>query len=196
MPSSRPIVAALAALAAAAALAQAPSTKPPPEPPAPPLPTEFSADALKDYTAGLNEARELLAQKNYEAAIARLEALSRERPREPQARFLKAVAQADSGKTGEAVATLRGLAADFPELPEVHNNLAVIYASRGNLDLAKAELDLAIAASPEYAPAIENLGDIYARLAARQYERAIAIEKGKGAAPAKLKLVRDALAVH
>ena len=189
MPSSRPLVAALAALAAAAALAQAPSTKLPPEPPAPPLPTEFSADALKAYTAGLNEARELLAQKNYEAAIARLEALSRERPREPQARFLKAVAQADSGKTDEAVATLRGLAADFPELPEVHNNLAVIYASRGNLDLA-------IAASPEYAPAIENLGDIYARLAARQYERAIAIEKGKGAAPAKLKLVRDALAVH
>ncbi len=93
-----------------------------------------------------------------------------------------------------ALATLTALVADFPELPEVHNNLAVLHAARGNLDLAKTELELAIAASPEYAPAIENLGDVYARLAARQYERAIALEKGKGAAPAKLKLVRDALA--
>jgi tetratricopeptide (TPR) repeat protein len=88
------------------------------------------------------------------------------------------------------------LVADFPELPEVHNNIAVLHAARGNLDLAKTELELAIAASPEYAPAIENLGDVYARLAARQYERAIALEKGKGAAPAKLKLVRDALAAR
>jgi Tfp pilus assembly protein PilF len=81
-------------------------------------------------------------------------------------------------------------------LPEVHNNLAVIYAARGGLELAKAELELAIAASPDYAPAVENLGDVYARHAARQYERAAALEKGKGLAPAKLKLVRDALAVH
>lgn len=198
MSRTPPLIASLAVLAASVALAQAPapSTKPPPEPPATPLPTEFSADALKAYAAGLKEARELLAQKNYDAAIAKLDQLSRERPREPQARFLKSVAESESGKSDAAVATLMGLAADFPELPEVHNNLAVIYASRGSLELAKSELELAIAASPDYAPAIENLGDIYARLAARQYERAIAIEKGKGAAPAKLKLVRDALAAH
>jgi Flp pilus assembly protein TadD len=94
------------------------------------------------------------------------------------------------------LATLTSLVADFPELPEVHNNLAVLHAARGNLDLARTELELAIAASPEYAPAVENLGDVYARLAARQYERAIVLEKSKGNAPAKLKLVRDALAVH
>ena len=41
-----------------------------------------------------------------------------------------------------------------------------------------------------------NLGDVYARLAARQYERAAELEKGKGHSPAKLKLVRDALAVN
>lgn len=184
----------LAALAATAALAQAPVTKPPPEPPATPIPAEFSAEALKAYAAGLKDARELIAQRSYDAAIAKLDALSQERPREPQARFLKSVAQSESGRADAAVATLRALAADFPELPEVHNNLAVIYAARGSLDAAKAELELAIAASPDYAPAIENLGDVYARLAARQYERAIAIEKGKGAAPAKLKLVREALA--
>lgn len=193
---SRLLILTLAAFAATAALAQAPATKPTPEPPPAPLPAEFSAEALKAYAAGLKEARELLAQKRYDEAIAKLVALNRERPREPQARFLKSVAESESGKPDAALATLQSLAADFPELPEVHNNLAVLYASRGSLDLAKSELELAISSSPDYAPAIENLGDVYVRLAARQYERAIAIEKGKGAAPAKLKLVRDVLAVH
>ena len=183
------------ALAASGALAQ-PASKLPPEPPPTPLPAEFSDEARRAYATGLRESRELLAQKNYAAAIARLETLSKERPREPQARFLKAIAEGESGKPEAALATLTALAADFPELPEVHNNLAVLHAARGNLDLAKTELELAIAAQPDYAPAIENLGDVYARLAARQYERAVALEKGKGNAPAKLKLVRDALAVR
>ena len=184
------------ALAATAALAQSPPAKPPPEPPPTPLPAEYSEEARRAYAAGLKDARDLMAQKRYDAAIARLEGLSRERPREPQARFLKAVAEGEAGKPDAALATLNSLAADFPELPEVHNNLAVLHAARGNLDLAKSELELAIAASPEYAPAVENLGDVYARLAARQYERAATLDKGKGNAPAKLKLVRDALAVR
>ena len=185
-----------AALAASFALAQAPSPPAHAEPPPTPLPTEYSDAARKAYVAGLKEARELIAQKRYDAAIERLEALSRDRPREPQARFLKAVAQSDAGKSDDALATLTALAADFPELPEVRNNLAVLHAARGNLELAKAELELAIAASPEYSPAVENLGDVYVRLAARQYERAAALEKGKGLSPAKLRIVRDALAVH
>ena len=197
MPSrTLPALAFTLALAAAGAHAQSPSTRLPPEPPPTPLPAEFSEEARRAYTAGLKDARELMAQRRYDDAIARLEGLSRERPREPQARFLKSVAESEAGKGDAALATLTALVADFPELPEVHNNLAVLHAARGNLDLAKSELELAIATSPEYAPAIENLGDVYARLAARQYERAVALEKGKGAAPAKLKLVRDALAAR
>ena len=197
MPSrTLPALAFTLALAAAGAHAQSPSTRLPPEPPPTPLPAEFSEEARRAYTAGLKDARELMAQRRYDDAIARLEGLSRVRPREPQARFLKSVAESEAGKGDAALATLTALVADFPELPEVHNNLAVLHAARGNLDLAKSELELAIATSPEYAPAIENLGDVYARLAARQYERAVALEKGKGAAPAKRKLVRDALAVR
>ena len=113
-----------AALAAACALAQAPSSPPPADPPPTPLPAEYSDAARKAYVAGLKEARELIAQKRYEAAIERLDALSRDRPREPQARFLKAVAQTEAGKRDDALATLTALAADFPELPEVHDNLA------------------------------------------------------------------------
>ena len=60
-----------AALAAACALAQAPSSPPPADPPPTPLPAEYSDAARKAYVAGLKEARELIAQKRYEAARAR-----------------------------------------------------------------------------------------------------------------------------
>lgn len=195
-PHFRFLIALAASIVASAALAQAPAAPAYVEPAPTPLPADYSDEARKAYAAGLKEAREAIAQHRYDAAIARLDALSRDRPREPQARFLKAIAQSEAGRPDDAFATLVALAADFPELPEVHNNLAVLHAARGNLDLAKRELELAIAASPEYAPAVENLGDVYAQLAAQQYERAIALEKGKGLAPAKLKLVRDALAVR
>ena len=177
----------LLAFAAPAALAQSDATTDP---------REFSEAARQAYGRALRDARGLIAEKKYAEAIAALDKLSAERPREPQARFLKAVAQTEAGRRDDALATLTALAADFPELPEVHNNLAVLHAARGNLELAKTELELAIAASPEYSPAVENLGDVYARLAARQYERAAELEKGKGLSPAKLRLVRDALAVH
>jgi len=169
----------------------------PPEPPAPPLPPDYSDESRRAYVAGLKEARELMAQKKFDEAIVRLDALNRERPREPQARFLKSVAQGEAGRTADAFATLTALAADFPELPEVRNNLAVIYASRGSLEAAKIELEAAIASAPDYAPAHENLADIHARYAERHYARAVELAKGKPAPSTtlKLKAVREVLAV-
>jgi Flp pilus assembly protein TadD len=170
----------------------------PPEPPAPPLPPDYSEESRRAYVAGLKEARELMAQKKFDEAIVRLDALNRERPREPQARFLKSVAQSEAGRTADAFATLTALAADFPELPEVRNNLAVIYASRGSLEAAQRELEAAVASAPDYAPAHENLADIHARYAERHYARAVELAKGKPA-PAtvlKLKAVREALSAQ
>jgi tetratricopeptide (TPR) repeat protein len=181
----------LAALTASVVFAQAAKNV---DPPAPPLPAEFTDEARRAYTQGLNEARKLLEAKRYDEAIARLAVLSKERPREAQARFLKAVAESDVGRTQDAVATLRALLADFPELPEPRNNLAVLYAAQGNYPLARQELELAIAAAPDYAIAHENLGDVYARLAASEYERAAALDKTNRTVPAKLKLARDLLA--
>jgi tetratricopeptide (TPR) repeat protein len=181
----------LAALTASAVVAQAAKNV---DPPAPPLPAEFTDEARRAYAQGLNEARKLLEAKRYDEAIARLAALSKERPREAQARFLKAVAESDTGRTQDAVATLRALLADFPELPEPRNNLAVLYAAQGNYPLARQELELAIAAAPDYAIAHENLGDVYARLAAAEYERAVALDKTNRTVPGKLKLARDLLA--
>ena len=181
----------LAALAASLAFAQAAKNV---DPPAPPLPAEFTEEARRAYAQGLGEARKLLEAKRYDEAIARLAALSKDRPREAQARFLKAVAESDVGRTQDAVATLRALLADFPELPEPRNNLAVLYAAQGNYPLARQELELAIAAAPDYAIAHENLGDVYARLAVAEYERAAALDKANRTVGPKLKLARDLLA--
>lgn len=187
----RRIVATLAALAASLVFAQAAKNV---DPPPLPLPAEYTEEARRAYAQGLNEARKLLDAKRYDEAIARLDALSKERPREAQARFLKAVAESDVGRGQDAVATLRALLSDFPELPEPRNNLAVLYAAQGNYPLARQELELALAAAPDYAIAHENLGDVYARLAAAEYERAAALDKSNRSAPAKLKLARDLLA--
>ena len=71
-------------------------------------PREMSEVARKAYTKGLKDARALLADKKYAEAIVILEGLSADRPREPQARFLKGVALADSGKTDDAIAVYLG----------------------------------------------------------------------------------------
>jgi tetratricopeptide (TPR) repeat protein len=157
-------------------------------------PRGFSEAARKVYAQSLKDARTLIAEKKYAEAIAMLDKLHSERPREPQARFLKGLALADSGKTDDAIATFQAVLGDYPELPEPHNNLAVLYAKKGEYGLARDELEAAISAAPDYAVAYENLGDIYARLAAVNYEKASARDTHNKTAPAKLKLVREVLA--
>jgi Flp pilus assembly protein TadD len=159
--------------------------------PAIPAPSEYSEDSRRAYAQGLRDARDLLAQSRVEAAIARLDALLKDRPREPQARFLRAVAVADLGRRDEAIAVLRSLVSDFPELPEAHNNLAVLYAGKGEYEMARDELALAVAVRPDYGVAHENLGDVYIRLAIAQYERAGKLDPGGKTAPAKLKQARE-----
>lgn len=156
-------------------------------------PREMSDAARKSYAKGLKDARGLITEKKYPEAIVILDTLSAERPREPQARFLKGVALAEADKTDDAIVVYAGLVADFPELPEVRNNLAVLYARQGNYEGARAELVAALLAAPDYAIAYENLGDVYARLAGMNYEKAIARDSKNKTAPPKLKLVRDVL---
>ena len=178
----------LASLAAAPAVRAADADKGP----ASPTP-EISEAQRKAYADAMRDARALVAQKKYDDAIAKLDSLAAERPREPQARFLKAIVLADQKKNDEAITAYRALVADFPEMPEPHNNLAVLYAQKGDLTLARDELLLAIVTAPDYALAHENLGDVYVKLAAEQYERAAALDKRNKAIPVKLKTVRDAI---
>ena len=52
--------------------------------------------------------------------------------REPQARFLKGLALADSGKTDAAIETFQAVLGDYPELPEPHNNLGLVLDRLGD----------------------------------------------------------------
>ena len=157
-------------------------------------PRTLSEADRRAYAATLRQSRDLIDARQYDAAMAALDPLIRAHPREPQARFLKGVAQSDAGRRDDAIATFRALLADFPELPEPRNNLAVIYAQQGNYDLARTELEIALQASPDYAVAHENLADVYARLAAVHYERTVELDKRNRTASPKLKLVRDVTA--
>ena len=155
---------------------------------------EFTGEARRIYAEQLKSARALIGQRQFAEAIAILDRLTTDRPREPQARFLKGIALTDSDKLDDAITAFRGVLADFPELPEPHNNLAVLYARKGEYELARVELEAAINAAPDYVVAYENLGDVHARLAAQNYERVVARDAKNKTAPVKLKVVRDLLA--
>jgi Flp pilus assembly protein TadD len=191
----------LLAAMGAPALAQTPnppaSAKPAADAPAAPSPatlgSELTDEARKAYAQGLKDARELIAKKDYKAAIAKLDALNAQRPREPQARFLKGVVQTEEGDNDAAMATFLALTSDFPELPEPYNNLAVLYAKKGQYEGARVALETAVRAAPDWAVAHENLGDVYVRIAAGEYERATQLDKEAKSAGAKLALARDIL---
>ena len=112
--------------------------------------------------------------------------------RDPQLRFLRGVAQADSGKQGEAITTFTKLTEEYPELPEPYNNLAVLYANQNQLDKARTALEMAIRTNPSYATAHENLGDIYAKLASQAYNKALQLDAtSANSVKPKLALIRD-----
>ena len=112
--------------------------------------------------------------------------------RDPQLRFLRGVAQADSGKQGEAITTFTKLTEEYPELPEPYNNLAVLYANQNQLDKARTALEMAIRTNPSYATAHENLGDIYAKLASQAYNKALQLDTtSANSVKPKLALIRD-----
>jgi Flp pilus assembly protein TadD len=154
-------------------------------------PRQMDEATRKAYAATLREAKDALDHKHYADATAKLDKLISERPREPQARFMKGLVLTDEGKTDEAIDAFRALLADNPELPEPRNNLAVLYAKKGEYALARDELERAVQAAPDYAVAHENLGDVYARLAEVEYEKALTLDKRNRTAATKLKLIRE-----
>lgn len=120
-------------------------------------------------------------------ALARADQYLAAKPRDPQMRFLKAVALASAGRTADAIAAYTALSEEYPELPEPYNNLAVLHASQGNLDKARAALESAVRTNPAYAVAHENLGDLYVRLAEQSWAKALQLD-GQLAASIRPKL--------
>jgi len=140
-----------------------------------------------DQVADIN--RMLQAGQTAEA-IARLDRDLALKPKDPQLRFLKGIALADTQRNAEAIAVFTLLNEDYPELPEPYNNLAVLYAGQGQYDKARAALEAAVRGNPGYAAAYENLGDVFARLAAQAYERALVLEPMNPALPPKIAQLR------
>ena len=114
-------------------------------------------------------------------------------PKDAQARFLKGLILGDLGKTNDAIEVLNGLTEDYPELREPYNNLAVLYASQGRYEAARNALEMAIRTHPDYATAHANLGDIYAKIAAIEYDKALALDSKNTTAQSRLKLIQSML---
>jgi Flp pilus assembly protein TadD len=140
----------------------------------------LSADARARYEAQMKTLRAQIDAAKWQEALATAEAMNKERPREPQARFLKTLVLAELGRDDEAKRELLALVADYPELPEPRNNLATLYAKNGEYDLARRELELALAAVPDYGTAHANLADLYLQQAIEHYRRAAALAKNSG----------------
>ena len=127
--------------------------------------------------------------RQFANAHAKLDLLLTQRPREPQARFLKGVVQTEQGQDDAAIATVPALIEDYPELPEPYNNLAVLYAQKGEYEGARIALESAVKTAPDWAVAHENLGDIYVRLGAAEYERRPRSSIKRRTSPPRAKLV-------
>ncbi|WP_404302678.1 tetratricopeptide repeat protein [Alicycliphilus denitrificans] len=150
------------------------------------------AHAADDYS----EITQLLRTGKAQDALAKADQRIGANPRDPQLRFLRGVAQADTGKQADAIATFTKLTEDYPELPEPYNNLAVLYANQNQLDKARAALEMAIRTNPAYATAHENLGDIYAKLAGQAYNKALQLDATHAnSLRPKLALIRELFSV-
>lgn len=143
------------------------------------------------YADEYSEVAQMTRDGKFVEALNKADAYLAGKPRDPQMRFLKGVAQKDAGKSTEAIATFTKLTEDFPELPEPYNNLAVLYANQNQFDKAKSALEQALKTNPGYAIAYENLGDVYARLSSQAYNKALQIEGTNPAITPKLALARQ-----
>ena len=150
----------------------------------------WHAGVRADEYADVNQ---LMKSGKLPEALAKADLYLASKPRDPQMRFLKGVAQSEAGRTAEAIDSFSKLTEDYPELPEPYNNLAVLYAGRSEFDKARNALETAVRANPSYAIAHENLGDVYARLAAVSYGKAQQLDPKNLSVQPKLTLVRQLL---
>ena len=139
----------------------------------------------------VQDAAKLLKAGQHQQAMERVNKVLAQKPKDPQARFLKGLIFTEQGNTREAIDIFTKLTQDYPELPEPYNNLAVIYASQGQYEKARGALEQSIRTHPSYATAYENLGDVYAKLASQAYDKALQLDSSNAGAQNKLSLVRD-----
>ena len=133
---------------------------------------------------------QLIAGKNYAAALQAADSYLAGNPRDPQMRLLRSRVLVAQGKTDEARNQLLSITQEYPEIAEPYNNLAVLYAEEGQIELARAALENALRINPNYATALHNLGDIYQRMARNSYSKALALQPNNAQLQNKVKLLK------
>lgn len=148
----------------------------------------FSLNASADE---IQDANKLFKQGHHAQALNKVDAILSSKPKDAQARFLKALILTEQGQTEESVRLYTALSEDYPELPEPYNNLAVLYAGQGQYDKAKIALEKALRTHASYATAHENLGDIYSKMASQAYDKALQLDRNKTVSATKLAALKD-----
>ncbi len=139
----------------------------------------------------IQDANKLFKQKQYDLALDKVEAVLVSKPKDVQARFLKGVILIEKGKTEDAIGIFQALTEDAPDRPEPYNNLGLLYALQGQYEKAKTAVEMAIRIQPTYALAHENLGEIYAKMASKEYERALQLDPNNTSLQSKLATTRQ-----
>lgn len=146
---------------------------------------------LAAYADEVQDANKLFKQNQFDQALEKVNGVLANKPKDPKARFLKGLILIEQGKTEDAIGIFQALTEDSPDLPEPYNNLAYLYAGQGQYDKAKTALEMAIHIQPNYAKAHENLGDTYAKMASKEYERALQLDPNNSSPQSKLATVRQ-----
>lgn len=139
----------------------------------------------------VQDAEKLYRQKQYDQALEKVDTVLAIKPKDIQARFLKGNILAAKGKIKDAIGVFQAITEDAPERPEPYNNLGFLYALQGQYEKAKNALQMAVRNQPTYALAHENLGDIYAKLASKEYERALQLDPNNSSMQVKLVTVKQ-----
>jgi arylsulfatase A-like enzyme/Flp pilus assembly protein TadD len=105
----------------------------------------------------INEARQLIGERRYDAAIERLERARRDSPRNVSALVLTGVAQLQAGRPQAALAPLRRAAGIAPANADVPFNIGLSYLALGDAERAEQAFRRALALSPRYHDAAVNL---------------------------------------
>jgi tetratricopeptide (TPR) repeat protein len=108
----------------------------------------------------VNEARQLIGERRYDAAILRLERARRDSPRNLSALILTGVAQLQAGRPQSALPPLRRAAEIAPANADVPFNTGLAFLALGDAPHAEEAFRRAIALSPRYHDAAVNLVDL------------------------------------
>lgn len=156
MPSSKPILAAVASLCLLQGCMTPPSAAPSAMKVEPLLQVRNSGSQTAATYYQLGKFHQ--ERGNKEAArAAYVQSIGLDR-RQVEARNALAVLHSQDGKLNEAKALLTQLVKDYPRLAYLHNNLAYVHLLRGEPDAAIPALKNALALEPGNARALNNLG--------------------------------------